>query len=158
MKKEEKRPVYVLCPRCELNYIEKKDKLCNVCKAELGLVDKSILIPDDEELEVERLCPVCHVNYLAEDEDICFLCQKAKEEKEPIESEVDSWKEFVDDEEKVPEEEIEISLDLVAEDEEEEEIEAGEPVFKEPDDFEFDVNPDDFIEDDEEEDLDDDEL
>ena len=47
MKKEEKKPIYILCPRCELNYINKKDKYCNVCKAELGLVDPSILLPDD---------------------------------------------------------------------------------------------------------------
>lgn len=30
-----KKPVYIRCPRCELNYIQKKDKYCSVCKAEM---------------------------------------------------------------------------------------------------------------------------
>ena len=48
MKKEDKKPAYILCPRCELNYIDVKEKYCTVCKAEMGLVDPSILLPDDE--------------------------------------------------------------------------------------------------------------
>ena len=75
MKKEEKKQAYILCPRCELNYIVSKDKYCTVCKAEMGLLDPSILLPDDEEAGFEKLCPVCQVNYIGEDEEICFLCQ-----------------------------------------------------------------------------------
>ena len=46
MKKSEKtvkdeRPVYILCPRCEINYIDKRDKYCAVCKAEMGIGDPS---------------------------------------------------------------------------------------------------------------------
>ena len=75
MKKSEKtvkdeRPVYILCPRCEINYIDKRDKYCAVCKAEMGIGDPSILLPDEEEEQGDRLCPVCHVNLLGEDEEI----------------------------------------------------------------------------------------
>lgn len=148
MKKDEKKPQFILCPRCELNYIPKKEKLCPVCKAELGLVDKSILIPDED--EIERICPVCKVNYLGEDEDVCFMCQK--EHAAPAE-EKKTWE--AEDAETAPiEEELEISLEFAAEEEEEEEEE--EKAFKEPDDFDYDVDPAEFLDEDEEEEEDDD--
>ena len=40
-----KKPVYIRCPRCELNYIEKKDKLCSVCKAELSAKKDELIHP-----------------------------------------------------------------------------------------------------------------
>ena len=92
------RPKYVLCPRCELNYILETEKYCNVCKAELGIIDKSILIPDDDESE-EKLCPICHTNYIEPDEEICFLCRKERAEKEEMNSEEDTdegWMEFIE--------------------------------------------------------------
>ena len=93
MKKDNKKIAYVLCPRCELNYINAKDKYCTVCKAELGLVDPSVLLPDDDEAGLEKLCPVCHLNYIGEDEDMCFLCQKERDEREAAE-EKDEWAEI----------------------------------------------------------------
>ena len=65
-----KKPVYVRCPRCELNYIQKKDKLCSVCKAELAAKDDYI---DDIDLE---LCPICKTNYIQSDEIMCAACLK----------------------------------------------------------------------------------
>lgn len=93
MKKEDKKQPYVLCPRCELNYIKPKEKYCTVCKAEMGLVDPSVLLPDEEEAGLEKLCPVCHVNYIGEDEEICFLCQKEREEHEAAHQK-DDWEEL----------------------------------------------------------------
>lgn len=93
MKKEDKKQAYILCPRCELNYIKSKDKYCTVCKAEMGLLDPSILLPDEEEAGIEKLCPVCQVNYIGEDEDICFLCQKERDEREHN-REDDEWGEL----------------------------------------------------------------
>ena len=58
---------YILCPRCELNYIEEHEGYCKVCKAEMGLIDSGILIPDEDELGGEKLCPICKVNYIGED-------------------------------------------------------------------------------------------
>ena len=66
-----KKPVYVRCPRCELNYIEKKDKLCSVCKAELS-AKKDEFIGD---LDLE-LCPICKTNYIQPDEIMCATCLK----------------------------------------------------------------------------------
>ena len=48
-----KKPVYVRCPRCELNYIQKKDKYCSVCKSEMEAKKDYV---DDFDLE---LCPIC---------------------------------------------------------------------------------------------------
>ena len=66
-----KKTVYVRCPRCELNYIEKKDKLCSVCKAELS-ANKDDFIGD---LDLE-LCPICKTNYIQPDEIMCSTCLK----------------------------------------------------------------------------------
>lgn len=101
MKKEEKKQAYVLCPRCELNYIKAKEKYCTVCKAEMGLVDPGFLLPDDEEAG-EKLCPVCHVNYIGEDEEICFLCQKERDERDAAHKK-DEWEdEGTETEEQAP--------------------------------------------------------
>lgn len=66
-----RKPVYIRCPRCELNYIEKKEKLCSVCKAELS-AKKDEFIGD---LDLE-LCPICKTNYIQPDEIMCATCLK----------------------------------------------------------------------------------
>ena len=68
-----KKQTYIKCPRCELNYILKKDKYCDVCKQEMkaGAIDDDDLEIYDDELE---LCPVCHVNYINEGETMCASC------------------------------------------------------------------------------------
>lgn len=162
MKKEEKRPQYVLCPRCELNYIKAKEKYCAVCKVAMGLADPNTLLPDEEEVGLEKLCPVCHVNYIGEDEEICFLCQKEKEERAAEESKSE-WDALETDEEDgapigiLPLEEDGL-LDSDDEQEEEEEFvqTEGDSDFDYP---EFDENEsfdDDEADDEEEEDEDDD--
>ena len=65
-----KKNVYIRCPRCELNYIQKKDKLCNVCKSELEARGDMY-----NELDME-LCPICHTNFLNADEQICESCRE----------------------------------------------------------------------------------
>ena len=168
MKKPEKttqteRPVYMLCPRCEINYIDKREKLCAVCKAELGIGDPSILLPEDDDEQENRLCPVCHINPLGDDEEICFECKKEREAKEKESQEVsdsedddnpNSWEPFDDEEENdIPDGMQEIFAEDEEEEEEEEEIET---VSDEPDDFDFDVDPNDFMADDEDEEEEDD--
>lgn len=151
----EKKPVYILCPRCELNYIRESDELCDVCKVELGLLEKSFLIQEDElEAESGKICPICHINYIADDEDMCVVCQKERVVKEqPEESEDDDWT-YVEEDEEIPPEEMEISLELTAEEEGEEEEDEiyDENAYKEVDDFNYDVDPSDFEDYDEEED------
>lgn len=155
MKKEDKKTAYVLCPRCELNYIKSKEKYCTVCKAEMGLVDPSILLPDDEDVGLEKLCPVCHINYIGEDEEVCFLCQKEMEEREAA-AEKDEWAEL-DREPGDMDTPIGIlPLDdeplLVSDDEPEEEEEEPKHAV---DDFDYPEVPDDFDEDFDDEELDD---
>lgn len=66
------KQTYIRCPRCELNYIQKQDKFCNVCKMEM----KALGTMGAEELMDMELCPVCKVNYISPDEDMCAACQK----------------------------------------------------------------------------------
>ena len=156
---KDERPVYILCPRCEINYIDKREKLCPVCKAEMGIGDSSFLLPDEEDETDNRICPVCHVNLLGEDEDVCFECLKEREEKEKESKEIteddedgtNSWDPFADDEE----EEVPDGMQEILEEEEEEEEEEDdmeETISDEPDDFDFNVDPNDYEEDDEYED------
>ena len=66
---------YVLCPRCELNYIKEGEEYCDVCKAELKKGPQLVFAVDDEEVEESAvLCPVCRVNYLKEGQQMCDKC------------------------------------------------------------------------------------
>lgn len=113
---------YKKCPRCELNWIPTEEELCEVCKAELGKASKISLLEDDEDMEYEeRICPVCKVNYLDADEDICAACRQEQSEKEMDKDNDDDWKDYVDDDAVVHEDESdELSLNQLQEEEEEE--------------------------------------
>lgn len=84
-----RKPVYIRCPRCELNYIEKKDKLCSVCKSELA-VNKDEFVND---LDLE-LCPICKTNYIQPDEIMCATCLK-EHQSEDGDINADEWEEYV---------------------------------------------------------------
>jgi len=91
-----RKPVYIRCPRCELNYIEKKDKLCSVCKAELA-VNKDEFLND---LDLE-LCPICKTNYIQPDEIMCATCLK-EHQSDDGDINTDEWEEYVNrDEEEI---------------------------------------------------------
>ena len=98
---------YVLCPRCELNYIQEGEEYCDVCKAELKKGPQLVFaVDEDDEQEILELCPKCHQNYLKPGQTLCRQCAKLsqyEEEKNDLDDE--SWKEYLDDEE--PEEEEE---------------------------------------------------
>lgn len=87
----DKKPVYTKCPRCELNYIQKKDKYCDVCKQEMkaGSLEEEVL--DNFDLE---LCPICKINYIADGESMCQSCmdESLLEDKE----ESTNWKNYLD--------------------------------------------------------------
>lgn len=81
------KQTYIRCPRCELNFILKRDKFCNVCKKEMKALGS---MGSDDDLDLE-LCPVCKVNYINPNEDMCAVCAKEKtladgEDKDDIES------------------------------------------------------------------------
>ena len=85
-----KKPVYILCPRCELNYIQKKDKYCDICKAEMKAGSLEEEEVDDMELEI---CPVCHINYVADGETMCQSCLENRSDDD--EDNID-WKDYLD--------------------------------------------------------------
>ena len=64
-----KKITYIRCPRCELNYIDKDEKLCSVCKQEMQVGGGE----DFDELDLE-LCPICKTNYIQPDEIMCSSC------------------------------------------------------------------------------------
>ena len=93
-----KTPTYIRCPRCELNYIIKKDKYCEVCKQEMKIspVNDFEL---DEEAEME-ICPICKANYIQEDEIMCASCAKEKALEDGLYNDNDNesnWSEYLDD-------------------------------------------------------------
>ena len=135
---------YVLCPRCQLNFIDAdQDEYCEVClkelKGEKTFSDDFELIEAETEME---LCPICSENYMPLGEKMCEECkQKLDYQDDDSEDDIDkddeSWRSYLDDEEPdlgidIPEGEFEIE----EEEEEEEEVYAEE-------DFEY-VSADDY--------------
>ncbi|MCQ2555722.1 MAG: hypothetical protein MJ149_00115 [Clostridia bacterium] len=91
------KPVWILCPRCELNYIKKADKFCNVCKKEMKLIEGG-----EDDIGDLELCPICKINFVQNDEEICESCRQemgiaVDEERE--DKEIDDWHKYIDDDE-----------------------------------------------------------
>ena len=170
---------YVRCPRCELNYIKKKDKLCKVCQQELeNQVSKNI---SDEEAKEMGLCPICKTNYLMEDETICPDCANEKELQEQMENmttgsdydtdDDDSWRAYVENDDNENDDfdnvtstfndaglEDDDDMEIVDDDEMEDEEDEDEEMQDELDedfDEEYDEDFDDEYDDDDEDDDDD---
>lgn len=146
---------YVLCPRCELNYIdEDEQEYCEVCVKEMQgaktFVDD---LEAEETAEETELCPICGENYMRLGEKMCEECKKktAYEEEETEDPDKDdAWRSYLDDDG----DDLGISLpDEEFDDEEEEEEEEEEAEVE--DDFEY-VSADDYSPDDDDDDDDDD--
>lgn len=167
-----KKPVYMLCPRCEINYIQKKDKFCDVCKREMkpGALEDVEIVEDDFDLE---LCPVCKINYITDGENMCQSCMEKTMEDENDENV--NWREFLDkadddedDDDILPivdEDDIDPALDNEFAKDLSEDEDFKDDLEEEEDDEEIDALDDDFdlddlddidLDDDEEEDDDDD--
>lgn len=146
---------YVRCPRCELNYINKKDKLCMVCQMELQNRGTNCAL-ESEDLEL-GVCPICKTNYISEDETMCALCLKEKEMEDSLAGDVDeneNWRMYVESEDQETEEDevgemssvTDVDDDILAEDLDfgldEEFEEENEQEFEE--DYEDDEDFDDF--------------
>ena len=139
---------YIKCPRCELNYIIKKDKFCDVCKSEMkaGILEENEFDELEEGLEI---CPICKVNYINEGESMCSICQEEKLESSSSKDDEPDWRGFV---EKSDEEDEDLDLLPIEEDDEiDEELEGA---FAKDLDSEF--GDDDLDEDEESIDIDDD--
>lgn len=145
---------YIKCPRCELNYILKKDKFCDVCKSEMkaGILKEN----DMEELEFleegMELCSICKINYVNAGEHICSTCQE--EQVGDVKDDEPDWRGFVDKADDNDDEEI----DLLPVEEDSEIDEELEGAFAEDlDDADFDdsdLDSDDDIDSDDEDDFD----
>ena len=153
---------YKKCPRCELNYILQEEEMCDICKAELGLDSRIVLlddiIDDDEPL---KLCPVCKASYIGMDEDMCENCLSnyKRAESGEMDEDNDDWRSYLDDEDtKDSESDDEIPLEeLESEDDDfEDDIEDEENMDMELDDYPDDIT-DDFDDDFEDDDFDDEE-
>lgn len=150
---------YVLCPRCELNFINAdEEEFCEVCLKELsGAKTFSDDLEEEESKEETELCPICGENYMQYGEKMCEECKKkADYEDETLDTDEDeedaSWRSYLDDEE----EEIDLGIPDSEFEEEEEETEEEEEEEEEVDDFEY-VSADDYDEDLDDEDDEDDE-
>lgn len=141
---------YIKCPRCELNYILKKDKYCDVCKSEMkaGILRES----DMDEFEFEEgmeLCPICKVNYINPGENMCVTCQE--EQLTVSKDDEPDWRGFVD------KDDSDEDLDLLPVEEDDEIDEELEGAFaKDLDEGDFDEEDED--EEDEADDFDDDDF
>ena len=150
---------YVICPRCELNFIDADaQEYCDVCIKELsGERTFTDDFEEEESIEETELCPICGENYMALGEKMCEECKKKSEYEEELQEEDGdkedaSWRSYLDDEE----EDLDLGIPDSEFDEEEEE-EEEEDVYEE-DEFEYvsadDYDPDEDDEDDEDDDFD----
>lgn len=122
------KPVWILCPRCQLNYIKKSDKYCLVCKREMKLVDAS-----EDDIGDLELCPICKINFVQSDQEICDSCrQELGIEANPDEEdkELADWHKYVADDDDEEDEEDDLTDDVYDKDD----VETTSGV----EDFEFD--------------------
>ena len=148
---------YILCPRCELNFIDADtQEYCEVCLKELS--GEKTFTDDfeaEEAIEETELCPICGENYMPYGEKMCEECKKKSAyEEETIDEDEDkedaSWRSYLDDED----EDLDLGIPDSEFDEEEEEEEEEE--IEEEEEFEY-VSPDDYYDLDDDEDDEDDE-
>ena len=156
---------YKKCPRCELNYMLQEEEMCDICKAELGLDSRIVLLDDiiDDE-EPLKLCPVCKTSYIGLDEDMCENCisnYKRAEDSE-LDEDNDDWRTYLDDDDtKDADEEDIIPIEELENDEDfDDDFEDEENVDMELDDYPDDLTDDfddiDDLDEDEDDDEDDD--
>lgn len=150
---------YIRCPRCELNYIKKREKLCSVCKAELAADPNDV---DDLELET---CPICKTNFIRPDEIMCKQCLKERSLEDVIVSGNEEWESYLNpDEENVASDEETgemasiTDLDSTDLDDDMEIDDDDLPDMEDEMDFDDDDDDDDFDDDDDLDDDDDDDF
>ena len=58
----------VMCPRCELNYMNDTDKMCSVCRREVR--------GESEQFEMIEMCSECGENPVVPGQELCAYCLK----------------------------------------------------------------------------------
>ena len=135
------KPVWILCPRCELNYIKKSDQYCDVCKKEMKLIKST-----EDDIGDLELCPICKINFVQNDQEICDSCKQElgmNVDEEAENKEISDWHKYIaddDDEEDENEDENELTDNIYDQDEMEdtsglvEDFEFGDDTDKDDDD------------------------
>jgi hypothetical protein len=151
---------YIICPRCELNFIDADEReYCEVCEKELAGDTSYVEELEEEAAEDMELCPLCGEVYVKLGEKMCEECARKNEyedevDDEDAEKEDDTWRSYLDDDDT---EDLGISMDDADFDMDEEE-ESDEQERYEDEEWE-EVSADDYdetLDDDDDEDDDDD--
>ena len=159
-----KKVTYIRCPRCELNYIQKKDKYCSVCKQEMQVGGGEV-----DELDLE-LCPICKTNYIQPDEVMCASCMSERSSNASADGDNNDWDAYVnrDDEDDAGDtiddevgdmasvKSLDDDEDDMVEDDDFDDLDMGDELEDEEKEEEFESEEDDFDDFDEEDDYDDD--
>ena len=149
------KQTYIRCPRCELNYILKKDKFCSVCKAEMQVGGGEL---DDSDME---LCPICKTNYIGSDEVMCPTCMQERNFNPDSDESVEDWEAYVNRDENddfvAPDEETGDMASVKDLDDDDTDFDDDDLVFSDHDDDDFDDDDkDSYTDDDDDDDFDDD--
>lgn len=149
---------YIICPRCELNFIDADaQEYCDVCFKELsGAKTFADDFEEVEAMEETELCPVCGENYMKFGEKMCEECKKKsqyeeEETEEDLDKDDESWRSYLDDDDTE-----DLGIEIDEEEFEDEEEETEEEEYEDEEDFDY-VSPDDYYGDDDDDDDDDDE-
>ena len=144
-------PNYVLCPRCELNFIdEETQEYCDVCVKEMSGAKTFTDDLDADEMEETEICPICGENYMALGEKMCDECKKKIQYEDEADSDLDkddAWRSYLDDENDdlevgIPDAEFEDELKEEEEEEEEEEVYEDDFEYVSADDYSLDADDD----------------
>ncbi len=125
---------YIICPRCELNFIDADEReYCEVCEKELSGDTSYVEALEEEAAEDMELCPLCGEVYVKLGEKMCEECARKSEYEDEVDvedtdKEDDTWRSYLDDDDT---EDLGISVDdadfeLEEEEEEEQETYADE--------------------------------
>jgi len=159
--KKSTKPVWILCPRCELNYIKKADQYCNVCKKELKLIEAG-----EDDIGDLELCPICKINFVQSDQEVCDSCKQelgivASEEAE--DKEISDWHKYIADDDDEDDDDEDQLTDTIYDNDELEETTGIVDDFDFAEDLDKDLDEDDDLdlgedddEDEDDEDFDDD--
>ena len=152
---------YIICPRCELNFIDADEReYCEVCEKELSGDTSYVEELEEEAAEDMELCPLCGEVYVKMGEKMCEECTRKTEYEDEVdvedsEKEDDTWRSYLDDDDT---EDLGISMDdedfeLEEEEEEEEEEMCADEEWEEVSADDYDESLDDDDDDDDDDDF-----